>query len=152
MDAEERLVVALAKHAHKKLYEEGDVYVMLGEIEEIVREQGAPETIARHVLRRLENEGLLATDDGHFYRGDVALAVLYEDRYDRRELWRANALRREVLRLRRNPSSATSASSTTTRTASASSTRPTRKPSPPRERSKPGGSSSSASSSAASSP
>jgi hypothetical protein len=99
MDAEERFLVALAKAAHDSLIEEGDVYLMSGGIEAIAKEQGATEAIARHVLRRLDDQGLLMTDDGHFFRGGVALALLYEEQVERAEFWRQNAFRREVLHL-----------------------------------------------------
>lgn len=97
VDAEERLLAALAKAAHERLYEQGDVNLMLGEIEQIATEQGASDSIARHVLRQLAHQGLLTTDDGHFFQGDAGLAILYEDRVDRSELWRRNAFRRELL-------------------------------------------------------
>jgi hypothetical protein len=90
--------VALAKVAHERLYETGDAYITLTEIEEIAQQHGTPEAIARHVLRSLDVEGLLVTDDGHLYKGDIELAILYEDRYDRPTLWKANELRREILK------------------------------------------------------
>jgi hypothetical protein len=90
--------VALAKVAHERLYETGDAYLTLTEIEEIAQQHGMPEASARHVLRSLDDEGLLVTADGHLYEGDIRLAILYEDRYDRPALWRANELRREILK------------------------------------------------------
>jgi DNA-binding IscR family transcriptional regulator len=63
VDTEERLLAALAKAAHERLYEQGDVNLMLGEIEQIATEQGASDSIARHVLGQLAHQGLLTTDE-----------------------------------------------------------------------------------------
>src|SRR5712691_2835369 len=92
--------------ADEKLHEDGTIYFNLSELEQIARELDVPDTIGRHVLRQLDGNFLLTSENGHFYKGEVALALRYEDRFDRAQLWRRNGLRREDYVERHSRSSA----------------------------------------------
>jgi hypothetical protein len=94
-DAEEHLLVALARAAHSLLAEEGHELAFDERINQAVDEVDVPQHIVEHTLGSLEKQGLIWRDKG-YYRV-LPLAVQYELRIDREEFRRRNGLRREAL-------------------------------------------------------
>jgi hypothetical protein len=95
-DAEDRFLSELAKHAHALLVEEGHELMFEDRIEDAAQRSGAPDHVAVHVVRTLEDQGLIWRD-GRTWKV-LPLAVVYEKQFDRDGFRRRNVLRRSVLR------------------------------------------------------
>lgn len=98
MEAEERFELSVAREAYRKLYNEGSFIIFQShELDKIAEAASVPETIARHVVKKLGDRYLLRTEGGWTYTVDIRLATDFEQEYDRRGFWTHNVLRREVL-------------------------------------------------------
>lgn len=98
MNADERFELAISREAYRKLYAEGSLIMFQAhELDAIATDVAVPDTIARHVVRKLTDQLLLRTEGGWTYFADVGLAASYEQDHARENFWKHNSLRREEL-------------------------------------------------------
>lgn len=96
MDAQQRLILAIAEAAHQEALSSGFPSFFDNTVEELAERVGASKQDARQVIRKLCESGYLFEQSAGFFNAMPSLLLLHEQR-DRPVAYRQNAIRRYVL-------------------------------------------------------